>query len=352
MAEPAENLEEPSEEQQEEQTTSLDDTLAETLRNIEAREQEPPEQEAEQEVKSEEEAPAEEPKDEEQKDEEPQVEQEVQPQRPPSSWSAAAKAEFAKLPPIVQQEALKREEDFHKGIGEYREKADMADRLRQVLNPYEAYLRSRGTTTEQTVQNMLHTAYTLDTATPEQRMQHFTALAQRFGIDLSQLAGQQAEHQVDPQIQTLQQRLDQLQNTFVAQTQAAQQQELGQAQSSIESFRSELDDSGNFAHLYFDDVRSDMANAIEVAAQQGKQLTLQDAYDQAIWARPDIRQLLLAQQQEQRKIEQNQKTTQAKKRASASVSTTGSYAAAEQPPKGSVEETMWATLRNIEARDE
>jgi hypothetical protein len=169
---------------------------------------------------------------------------------------------------------------------------------------------------------------------------------------LSQLAGQTAENQVDPQIQTLHQRLDQLQNAYVAQTQAAQQQELGQAQSSIESFRSELDDSGNFAHLYFDDVRADMANAIEVAAQQGKQLTLQDAYDQAIWARPDIRQLLLAQQQEQRKIEQNQKTTQAKKRASASVSTTGSYAAAEQPPKGSVEETLWATLHNIEARDE
>lgn len=354
---------------------SLDDTLAATLKEIESRGEEAEEPEAKQ-AEMEAEAPAEsegapaeaqgsgEPEQAAQEPEQPETEQPEEaeskpqegPKRPPGSWSAKGKAEFAKLPEHIQDEVLKRESDFHKGLEQYKEKAQIGERMSQVVQPYEPFLRAKGAKPEQAVASMLNTAYVLETGSPEEKAQALAQTAQQYGVDLSQFNQEEQGQQKDPYIQQLEQKIHQLENNFQTQAQAAQQQTMSEAYSSIDAFRDEVDEQGNAKHLYFDDVRDDMADMIEAAERKGQKLSLQDAYDAAVWARSDIRESLLAQQQQQaeeaRKAEAAQKAADAKRRASVNVSTTGSYSGAETSQPGSIDDTLRAKYQEIQTRDE
>ena len=57
--------------------------------------------------------------------------------QPPSSWRANVREQFAALPAEVQEEVLRRESDFHKGIEQYRTDADYGRNLKSVFAPYQ-----------------------------------------------------------------------------------------------------------------------------------------------------------------------------------------------------------------------
>lgn len=372
-----------AEEVEEQETEDLDTTLANTLREIESRDEEPEEETGteEEEVTEERERDekgrfkSREDKEEfEQTEEQAEAGQEEEPEqedrpepeekseglrRPPSSWSAKGKAEFGKLPSHVQDEILKRESDFHKGIEGYKERAEYADRISREIQPYEAMIRSKNSTPEQTVRNMLNTAYQLETGTPQQKAQLLLNVAQQFGADMntiSQALSGEGQEQRDPQMQQLQQQFQQLQQQLQSQQQAAQQHSHAEAQSSIEAFRNEVDEAGHPKHLYFDDVRDQMADLIESADRSGKKLTLQEAYDAAIWSRPDIREALLAQQQqsdqERKKADEAEKARQARKKARTNVQTSGSHSESEQRQVGSIDDTLRSTMKDIQERED
>lgn len=345
----------------------LDAELANTLKEINAREEaeetEDQPEEVESDVPETEEEPVEvEEAEDELSEEEPDVEAEkpqevikedkAELRRPPSSWSAKGKAEFSKLPAHIQDEVLKRESDFHNGIQQYREKAEIGDRISRIVQPYEPLIRAQGSTSEQTIGHLLNTAYVLNAGTPEQKQQMLYQIAREYNIDTNGLTQQDERPDY---VRQLEQQLNQLQGSIQSQRQMAQQQTVQEAQSSIEQFRNETDESGSPKHLYFDDVRDEMADRIDAAARQGRQLSLQDAYDAAIWARPDIRETLMtAKQQEadaKRKQEQARKAREAKRKAEVNVSTTGTHASTSSKPIGSIEDTMRETLAQLNARD-
>ena len=208
-------------------------------------------------------------------------------QRPPASWSAAAKAKFAALEPDIQKEVLKREDDFHKGIEQYKAKATLADTLYREIQPYEAVLRSEGVTPEVAVRSLMNAAYTLRAGTPQQKAQLIQDVAQTYGIDLSGLVSGEVP-EIDPSTQALQNRLASLEGAIANSFAQRQQHDVQTLTQQIEQFRNDP------KNLYFDDVRQDMG----VLIQNGRAQTLPDAYEMAIWAQPDIRALLLAQQQQ------------------------------------------------------
>lgn len=364
-------------EQAQEQEFDLDTELTNTLREINEREgklidqqddaddvdlevdetEEEPEQpegekaEAKPEKKEAEPEPDDEPEESIAKPEKP--EQKTELKRPPSSWSAKGKAEFAKLPSHIQDEVLKRESDFHNGIQQYKEKAEQADRIGNVIRPYEAIIRASNSTPEKAIANLMDTAYRLNTGTPEQKAQTLMQVAQQYNIDLNSLTQQKDERPA--YVRQLEQQLAQLQGSIQSQQQYAQQQTAQEAQGSIEQFRNETDENGSPKHLYFDDVREDMADRIDAAARQGRQLSLQDAYDAAIWARADIRETLMtAKQQEdelKRKQAQAQKARDAKRKAQVNITPTGNHAKTSTKANGSIEDTMRETMAQLKERD-
>jgi hypothetical protein len=114
-------------------------------------------------------------------------------------------------------------------------------------------------------------------------------VARSYGVDLRQFATafQQAQQPQDPQLQAVSTRIEQMEGFLRQQTQAAQQAEMSRINSEIETFRADT-----AAHPYFDAVRPAMAQLMA----NNMAMTLQDAYDHACWAIPEVRSRILDDQ--------------------------------------------------------
>lgn len=211
--------------------------------------------------------------------------------RPPDAWSPAAKSKFAELPADIQAEIQRREEEVHKGFTKFDEERVLGKQIKDVISPYMPMIRAEGGNEKEAISNLLQTAYTLRTAAPAVKRDLILGLAQQYGVDLGlqQQFQPQNGYGADPTVQQLQSQVQQLTQFINGQQQTVKQQEDAQTQSMIQSFASDP------ANLYFEDVKPHMAALL----QNGQAATLQEAYEQACWARPDIRLLMLQSQEKQ-----------------------------------------------------
>ena len=225
---------------------------------------------------------------------------------PPATWSAGAKAIYASLPEVARKEIAKREQDYARGIQQYAEKAKVADSFMREAQPYEAMLRNEGSNPVAALSSFLKQAYTLRTASPQERGRLIMETAQKFGADLSPYLGQQAEQPagqtqdlsqvqalvqqlVSPHLQKIQQWEQQQQTAQQRQEQQMEQE----IQSQIESFQSATNEDGSPKHLYFENVRPLMSAFFA----NGQAKDLEQAYDMACFANPEVRAALIADQQ-------------------------------------------------------
>lgn len=259
------------------------------------------------------------------------------PRRAPSSWKPAAQEAFLKadrgepLTPeeirLLTAEAERRENDFHKGLSEFQGHSKRAKAYDDAIAPYQQHLQRLGVDAPTAINALMRADYTLRNGDPASRTAYFHQLAREYGIDLSQPAPQ-----VDTQTQYLMQQLNELrQSQQMWQTQLQQQEQM-RANQELASFA-----SADKPH--FDAVRNDMADLLET----GKAKDLNEAYDMAVWMRPDIRQSLIDQQraEAQRKAIE---TAQAQRAKAAAVSVKGSSPSSVgvQPTKGSLREILAA----------
>ena len=368
-----------------EEEKSLDESLAETFDEINKRDEEPeavkeevseeveeedelvveseeePKEEAKEEAKEEtkeEPQPEEETQEEEADSEDVTEERETQSKRPPSTWSAKGKASFSKLPKHIQDEIIKREADIGKGISMYKQAANYGRSIGEAIKPYEAMIRSENSDPIKTVQSLLNTAYRLRSGTPQQRGQLVMQIAQQYGADLSQYSSANAENTENQEIPELQQYLNPLQEkinnleqVYASQQQATQQQTQQEAVTSIGSFQNQVDEKGNIRNVHFDDVRNDMADLIESAERQGRQLSLEEAYETACWANPQIRSVKLTQANKKRKEEAQKKSKQANKIAQTNLSTKPlAREGIATDASGDIKDTLEETLASINNR--
>lgn len=223
---------------------------------------------------------------------------------PPATWSASAKAIYATLPEVARKEIVKREADYSRGIQAHAEKAKVADTLMREIQPYEAMLRSEGSTPDRAIASLLRSAYVLRTASPQQKTELIMQIAQQYGADLSLFQGQRqpAEGQQDlSQVQQMVQQLvaphlQRIQSWEQQQTQAQQAQSMQMEQdiqSQIEAFQHATNEDGSPKHLYYENVRGAMSALIG----NKQAASLEQAYDMACWANPEVRAALLADQQ-------------------------------------------------------
>lgn len=256
----------------------------------------------------------------------------------PSSWKPDAQAAFLKahrgeaLTPeevrLLTEEAERREGDFHKGVQDFKSHADRARAYDQVVQPYSQYLQSLGTDAPSAIAYLLKTEHALRTADPVTRNQEFIKLAQTYGIDVNALADTPPQ---DPYVQQLMNELQELRHQQNLLHNERNQENQSVANQQIESFKA--------GHPHFEAVRGDMADLMEM----NKALSMEDAYDKAVWMRPDIRTTLLDQQraEAQKKADEQTRLDKAKA-AAASVKGSGSAAAGVQPLKGSLRDVIAA----------
>lgn len=224
---------------------------------------------------------------------------------PPATWSASAKAIYATLPEVARKEIAKREQDYARGIQQYAEKAKVADSFMREAQPYEAMLRAEGSDALGALKSFLTQAYALRTANPQERGRMIMQVAQQYGADLSQYLGQQGQTQAaDGQTQDLTHVQQMVQQLVAPHLQRIQQWEQSQAtaqqreqmqmeqeiQSQIEAFQNATNEDGTPKHLYYENVRGLMSAYFA----NGQAKDLEQAYDMACWANPEVRAALQA----------------------------------------------------------
>jgi hypothetical protein len=223
------------------------------------------------------------------------------------------KAKFAELPADWQQEIQRREQETHKALTTNDELRNFGKHLQREISPYVASIKAEGGDVVTAIKNTMQTAYNLRFSPPAHKVEMMVGLMQQFGIDPNHVFQRlsNGQQRIDPYTQQLEQRLQQIEQESSQQRYQYQQQQDAQLHGTIESFSS----SGNAP--FFDDVRPEMIALLE----SGRADTLEKAYEMAVWARPDIRPLMLQQQEKQKQAELSAKVQRSR---SASSSITGS----------------------------
>lgn len=256
----------------------------------------------------------------------------------PKTWRPEAAAKFATLPPEVQQEVLKREEDIFKGLEGYKADASIGKALKGIVQPYMHIFQAQGVDPMQQVSGLMRAHVALATGTPEQKQQFFQHLAKEYGVDL----GAEAPY-IDPQVSGLQKQLADLQSRLNGREQQEAAEARNKLQAEIDTFASDP------AHQYFDEVANDIAGLLRSGAAKD----LKDAYEKAIWANPITRAKeqarLTADAEAKAKAEAAEKAKQARKATGANVKSSAK-AASGTAPLGSIDDTLNAALANIKSR--
>lgn len=207
--------------------------------------------------------------------------------RPPASWSAQAKADFAALPPHIQKEVSKREGDIDKGFRERAEQLKRYEPLESVIAPHRQKWSVAGVDEATAVKQLLAASDWLD-RNPTEALTH---LARQYGVNIASLGQPQAQSgggtgQPQAQPDPVANEIQALKAEVAALRQGREQETQQTYVSQIEAFAADP------ANLYFENVKPAMAKLL----QSGLVETLPEAYERAIWADPTIRPLLLQQQ--------------------------------------------------------
>jgi len=276
----------------------------------------------------------------------------VQPLRAPNSWTPRSKNDFAKLPEHIKAEVLKREDEFHQGIQEYKTDAQIGKRITEISQPYAPLIKAEGANVEAAFADYLNSAFIMRQGDEGKRTGLVAQLCKQFGVNPMNVAhmlgipmqgvpnAQQAQYpaQNDPNAQ----RIAQLENFLRQQQEEKQQQTLLAKRREDEEIGNMIKDfASNDKYQFFEDVKPEMA----VLLQTERAKNLAEAYDMACWARPDIRPLLLQQQEAARREDAQKKTRQARYTAGTNVTHRG--AAQTQAAVGSIEDTIRSEMKRL-----
>lgn len=207
--------------------------------------------------------------------------------KPPSAWKPELASKFETLPPEFQDEILRREGDFHKGFHQLRQSVQQAEAINREVQPYMATIRALGATAPQAIGHLLNLDHQLRHGTQDQKLGVVRHVMQAAGLNPDEYFGE--KQQINPELQPILQELNQVKSAYQEMQEAANRREMQEVNSTLSGFSTDKP--------HFELVRNRMADLIEIAANHGETLSLDDAYDRAIWENPEIRQSLIAERE-------------------------------------------------------
>lgn len=214
----------------------------------------------------------------------------------PGSWAAKA-ALWEAASPELRAQIAQREADFHSGIEGYKEHAGIGKAVNDLFAPYTEVLKANNTDALSVTQNLLQSQAILAFGKPEQKVELLKELIQTYEIDPAALgiagegvAPDAAVTALQESNRALQSRLDQMQRAFDAQQQSS-------LRSQVNAFLADP----NFPHAKTLSV--EIANLIKADPS----LTLEKAYDKALWLNPETRQAKLKADADAAKAEAERK---------------------------------------------
>ena len=221
----------------------------------------------------------------------------------PVGLPASAREEWSKTPKAMQEAIIKRERDFAVGIQKYAEGAKLAEQINSTLAPFHQYIAMNGGNTAEQVSTLFQTASQLQMGSPIQKAQTVANLISQFGVDIPELdrllsgSGPTPERQNQDYIQ---QQIEQA----LAPYRQREQQEQQRYQQHQEQIQHEAGAEVNaFAQdasrEFYREVRGDMADILDLAANRGIRMTMDEAYKRACALHPEVQKVLEARKGQQ-----------------------------------------------------
>jgi hypothetical protein len=212
--------------------------------------------------------------------------------RAPASWKPEAREVWGKLDPLAQAEVHRREHEISETLRTTAEVRHFANEMNQALAPFAQNIQSSGSTPAQAVQSLLQTESTLRHGTTRAKAELMARLINSYGIDIETLdtvlSGQQPAPG-QPRDSNLEGIIEQRMRPvmeFMTNLQSREQQRQQAMLSSVE--QETMAFMNDPANEFINDVKDDVADILDMAANRGQKLTLQDAYKRAIMLHPSI----------------------------------------------------------------
>ena len=238
----------------------------------------------------------------------PPAQQQVEPatnERPtlaPNTWSTAAKAAWVNADPVLKAEISKREADVHREFTRQDGERNLGKQFRQVIEPHAAMIQQDGGNPVKGFQNYLETARILRGNDAQMKATLVRQMCQQFNIDLN----------AQPVAQNYQQAYTPPQQPAIDRQQLeAEIRGNLTLQAKIDAFAADPKNE------HFEAVKPAMVALLS----GGMASNLEEAYEGALWVRPDIRSSLIARET---KAVQDQRVAQAKAKADAARRAGGS----------------------------
>ena len=218
----------------------------------------------------------------------------------PVSWGAQRHELWKGIPPAARAIISKRESEIQAGMSQAGRIKQIAEEYHRVIMPFENIIKSMNSSPSQAITNVMTTATALIVGTQAQKCAVLTEMVERYGVDLKELdtsltAMLKRRGEPGTQRQQLQQPapLDpRLQSLFALEERLRQAD--GQKQERLTQEAAEAINSVN-EEPYFEDVRFDMADIMEISAKRGHVMTIKEAYTKACQIHPEISKLYSTQ---------------------------------------------------------
>jgi len=193
--------------------------------------------------------------------------------RAPASWKKDYHDIWHTADPRMQEYAWQREEQMRKGVEPLISKAQFADQISEVVNPYLQTIQGMGLDTPKAIKALLEADQMLRTSNGQEKLQLFGRLAQQYGVNLNEVNFPQG---IDPTIYALQNELNNVRGEVNGWKQQQEQAQNQQLLGEIEKFSSKAE--------HFEEARPTMIQLL----QSGVAQTLEDAYEKAVRLDPEL----------------------------------------------------------------
>ena len=207
--------------------------------------------------------------------------------KPPQSWKPTEATNWAKVDAITKSAIQRRELEISRTLTETGDARKLATGFTNVVQPFMARIQSMNVHPLQAVQELFKADHILSTGTKDQRAQMVAKLVSDYGVDIEALDNALSGRAQPPAAPTQALTLDDVERLVSARLSTQQNDQ------QINSALSEFSDKAKYP--YFEQVREDMADLIELSAKKGKSITLQAAYNKAVQLDSTISQELVAQ---------------------------------------------------------
>lgn len=211
----------------------------------------------------------------------------------PASWKPALREQWAKLPPDVRSEVNRREREIQEGFKQTESVRKFANDFAQIVQPYSHMIAASGSTPLRAVASLMQTAGQLTSGDQEQKARVVANIIGQYGVDPAVLdkvlSGLVKDGRVSVQNPQPEQPPAWARPMFEFMSTVQQRQVMAQEKAKQEAAEA-IEQMAE--KPFFEDLREEMADVMEVAARRGMTLTLEQAYDRAVKLNPEISGIL------------------------------------------------------------